>query len=163
MENKKIFSFFNILLSSVVSLFFTTNVFSQYPISSKDSIAIMSVMSQQEKAWNQGDINSFMEGYLKSEELVFSGSDGPVYGWSATKERYFNSYPDLKTMGKLTFTINKIKSLSSNSAYLIGEYYLKPSIYYDPINFLEKKNNINLINSFKELEDWFIELDSKLS
>jgi hypothetical protein len=128
MENKKIFSFFNILLSSVVSLFFTINVFSQYPISSKDSIAIMSVMSQQEKAWNQGDINSFMEGYLKSEELVFSGSDGPVYGWSATKERYFKSYPDLKTMGKLTFTINKIKSLSSNSAYLIGEYYLKRTI-----------------------------------
>tara|TARA_Y100000816_G_scaffold292601_1_gene288971 strand:+ start:3314 stop:4846 length:1533 start_codon:yes stop_codon:yes gene_type:complete len=54
-------------------------------------------------------------------------------------------------------------SFPLTSTYIIGEYYLKPSIYYDPINFLKNKNNINLINSFKELEDWFIELDSKLS
>ena len=54
-------------------------------------------------------------------------------------------------------------SFPLTSTYIIGEYYLKPSIYYDPINFLENKNNINLINSFKKLEDWFIELDSKLS
>lgn len=54
-------------------------------------------------------------------------------------------------------------SFPLTSTYIIGEYYLKPSIYYDPINFLEEKNNINLINSFSELEDWFIKLDSKLS
>tara|TARA_B100000767_G_scaffold274575_1_gene308034 strand:- start:1174 stop:1524 length:351 start_codon:yes stop_codon:yes gene_type:complete len=82
-------------------------------------------MSSQEKAWNSGNIDLFMEGYIKSEELVFSGSGGPVYGWKATKDRYFKSYPDLKTMGKLTFRVNKIKSLSPNTAYLIGEYYLK--------------------------------------
>tara|TARA_B100000768_G_scaffold62344_1_gene60372 strand:- start:1830 stop:2183 length:354 start_codon:yes stop_codon:yes gene_type:complete len=88
----------------------------------------MNVMSFQEKSWNKGDIDSFMNGYLKSEELVFSGSGGPVYGWKATKERYFKSYPDLKTMGKLSFTVNKIKSISEDSAYLIGEYYLKRTI-----------------------------------
>jgi len=29
-----------------------------------------------------------MEGYLKSDKLVFSGASGPIYGWEATKERY---------------------------------------------------------------------------
>ncbi len=85
----------------------------------------MNVMTFQEKAWNNGDINLFMEGYLKSKELVFSGSSGPVYGWKATKQRYFKSYPTLESMGQLTFSVTKIKSLTPTTAYLIGEYYLK--------------------------------------
>ena len=87
----------------------------------------MKVMNLQQDAWNKGDIDSFMQGYLKSDELVFSGKSGPVYGWENTKKRYYSSYPNTKIMGKLNFTIKKIRSLSSNSAYLIGEYYLKRS------------------------------------
>jgi len=103
------------------------NIFSQNKISVKDSLSIMKVMSFQQDAWNQGDIDSFMEGYLKSDELVFSGKSGPVYGWENTKNRYYSSYPNTKVMGKLNFTIKKIRSLSLNTAYLIGEYYLKRS------------------------------------
>tara|TARA_B100000780_G_scaffold278967_1_gene254688 strand:- start:3090 stop:3527 length:438 start_codon:yes stop_codon:yes gene_type:complete len=116
------------MYSNLILFLFAFQLFSQNPISVKDSLEIMNVMSFQEKAWNKGDIDSFMNGYLKSEELVFSGSGGPVYGWKATKKRYLKTYPDLKTMGKLTFNVNKIKSLSINSAYLIGEYYLKRTI-----------------------------------
>ena len=119
---------FKLIFTNFLSFLFTVCLFSQNPISVNDSIDIMNVMSYQEKSWNKGDIDSFMNGYLKSEELVFSGSGGPVYGWKATKERYFKSYPDLKTMGKLSFTVNKIKSISKDSAYLIGEYYLKRTI-----------------------------------
>ena len=119
---------FKLIFSNFLSFLFTFCLFSQNPILVNDSIDIMNVMSFQEKSWNKGDIDSFMNGYLKSEELVFSGSGGPVYGWKATKERYFKSYPDLKTMGKLSFTVNKIKSISEDSAYLIGEYYLKRTI-----------------------------------
>ena len=114
--------------SSLIFFIFFGQLYSQNPISIKDSLNIMKVMDFQEKAWNNGDIDSFMNGYLRSEELVFSGSNGPIYGWNATKERYKRSYPDLKTMGKLSFTVNKIKSLSKNTAYLIGEYYLKRTI-----------------------------------
>ena len=103
------------------------NIFSQNKISVKDSLSIMKVISFQQDAWNQGDIDSFMEGYLKSDELVFSGKSGPVYGWENTKNRYYSSYPNTKVMGKLNFTINKIRSVSLNTAYLIGEYYLKRS------------------------------------
>jgi len=103
----------------------------------------MKVMDIQEKAWNNGDIDSFMNGYIKSEELVFSGSNGPIYGWNATKERYKKSYPDLKTMGKLSFTVRKIKSLSKETAYLIGEYYLKRTIEdsYGHFTLIWKKVN----------------------
>ena len=86
---------FKFIFINFLSFLFTVCLFSQNPISINDSIDIMNVMSYQEKSWNKGDIDSFMNGYLKSEELVFSGSGGPVYGWKATKERYFKSYPCL--------------------------------------------------------------------
>jgi len=96
-------------------------------VSAKDSLAIMKVMKFQENAWNSGDINSFMEGYIKSDELVFSGKSGPVYGWNDTRNRYLKNYPDTQTMGQLKFTVNKIRSVSSDVAFLIGEYYLTRS------------------------------------
>lgn len=111
-----------------IALFlFSLNSYSQNPISLKDSLGIMNVMSLQQDAWNNGDIDSFMQGYLKSEELVFSGKSGPIYGWDNTRKRYYSSYPNTQIMGKLNFTVKKIRSISLNSAYLIGEYYLKRS------------------------------------
>ena len=129
--------------SSLIFFIFFGQLYSQNPISIKDSLDIMKVMDIQEKAWNNGDIDSFMNGYIKSEELVFSGSNGPIYGWNATKERYKKSYPDLKTMGKLSFTVRKIKSLSKETAYLIGEYYLKSTIEdsYGHFTLIWKKVN----------------------
>ena len=66
-------------------------------------------MKIQEIAWNNGDIDTFMEGYLKSEELVFSGKSGPVYGWDNTKKRYHISYPNTQVMGELKFTVDEEK------------------------------------------------------
>ena len=119
-------------------------------ISAKDSLAIMKVMEFQENAWNSGDINSFMEGYIKSDELVFSGKSGPVYGWNETKNRYLKNYPDTQTMGQLKFSVNKIRSVSSDVAFLIGEYYLTRSTedsYGHFTLFWKKINNKWLIIS----------------
>ena len=79
------FFFATLLISSL-------NNYSQNKIPVKDSLSIMKVMNLQQDAWNKGDIDSFMQGYLKSDELVFSGKSGPVYGWENTKKRYYSSY-----------------------------------------------------------------------
>ena len=131
--------FFKILF---VSYF---NNYAQDLISVNDSLSIMKVMNLQQVAWNNGDIDSFMDGYLKSKELVFSGQSGPIYGWENTRKRYYSSYPNTKVMGKLNFTIKKIKSVSSETAYLIGEYYLKRSgdDSYGHFTLLWKKINNN--------------------
>ena len=119
-------------------------------VSAKDSIDIMKVMKFQENAWNSGDINSFMEGYIKSDELVFSGKSGPVYGWNETRNRYLKNYPDTQTMGQLKFTVNKIRSVSADVTFLIGEYYLTRSTedsYGHFTLFWKKINNKWLIIS----------------
>ena len=112
----------------LVSIFsFSCYLSSQHNIYEGDSLNIMKVMSMQEKAWNQGDIDSFMEGYLESDFLVFSGSNGPVYGWNDTKEKYKKSYPSKEIMGNLSFVVKNIKSISFDVALMIGEYQLKRS------------------------------------
>ena len=118
----------NIVCLFTISLILLFKTYSQEKISLKDSLSIMNVLNSQVISWNKGDIDSFMMGYFKSNDLVFSGSGGPIYGWKNTKERYLKSYPNRKIMGRLSFDIKRIRKVSKNVAYLIGEYHLKRSI-----------------------------------
>ena len=81
-------------ICSVVSLvlLFSIQLTAQKQVIKSDSLAIVSKLFKQQEDWNKGDIDAFMEGYLKSNQLVFSGSSGPIYGWKATKERYEKNY-----------------------------------------------------------------------
>jgi len=93
-----------------------------------DQASIRSIMSKQESCWNDGDLTCFMEGYWRSNDLVFIGSSGPKYGWQTTLENYINSYPDQKTMGKLKFDIIKIDMISPESSFVIGKWHLSREI-----------------------------------
>tara|TARA_B100001093_G_scaffold104903_1_gene97181 strand:+ start:1066 stop:1524 length:459 start_codon:yes stop_codon:yes gene_type:complete len=136
-------------------VFISQQATSQNKIKYKDSIQISKVMYDQEQAWNNGDISTFMNGYLKSKDIVFSGSSGPIYGWENTKERYLKTYPDKITMGKLSFTIKKVKFITENTAYLIGEYYLKRSI--------EDSSGHFTLMWVKKNDNWFIVSDHTTS
>ena len=59
------------------------------------------IMESQQSAWNRGDLDGFMDGYLKSDSLMFIGKSGVTYGHGATLQRYKTSYPDKQTMGAL--------------------------------------------------------------
>ena len=94
-------------------------------LSATDSIAIVKVMDLQKDSWNNNDINKFMDGYLNYEKLVFSGKNGPVYGWDNIKKRYLNAYSSEEEMGELSFEIDNIFMIDYNSAILIGKFFLK--------------------------------------
>ena len=55
------------------------DIFTIKSVSKKDSLDIINVMQLQENAWNNGDIDLFMKGYIKSEDLVFSGKSCLLY------------------------------------------------------------------------------------
>ena len=92
---------------------------------SPDESAIRSVLLNQQECWNQGDIECFMEGYWKSENLVFIGSKGVTYGWEKTLDNYKKSYPDQERMGELVFQILSIEPLSDDFWSVIGKWSLK--------------------------------------
>ena len=93
-------------------------------LSESDKNEIISVLKQQEKFWNKGDIDGFMHGYVKSDYLVFNGSSGPFYGWNSVKDRYIKTYPSKEKMGKLNFKIHNISLITSSVAQLIGQFFL---------------------------------------
>lgn len=109
-------------------LSFPVVVFSQNSLpnlKNHDRQAILSVMSDQESAWNAGDIESFMNGYWESDSLMFVGKSGITYGYQNTYRRYQQGYPDQRTMGTLTFEILHLTSLGKKSALMIGKWHLK--------------------------------------
>jgi ketosteroid isomerase-like protein len=90
-----------------------------------DKTMIMRVLSNQQKAWNDGRIEDFMNGYWQSDSLVFIGKKGITKGWQQTLDNYKKSYPDKVSMGELEFTIIAVELLSKTSAHVIGKWQLK--------------------------------------
>jgi beta-aspartyl-peptidase (threonine type) len=83
---------------------------------------IRRVMDEQVKAWNEGDIDGFMAGYWKSENLVFVSGDNVTKGWQQTTDRYKKSYDTREKMGVLTFSELEIEVLSKDSAKVLGRW-----------------------------------------
>ena len=103
----------------------TTNIIHSQNIAEKDSLKIMNVLETQRQAWNNFDIDEFMQGYLKSDKLVFSGSNGPIYGWNFVKDRYLSNYSSNELMGYLDFEINDLFLISKKVAILLGKFNIK--------------------------------------
>ncbi|EHQ26696.1 YybH family protein [Mucilaginibacter paludis] len=91
----------------------------------RDKQAILKVLDTQSHAWNRGDIDAFMQGYWKSDSLLFVGKTGPNYGWQTTLDHYKKGYPDKAAMGELTFHILKVDLLDATNAFVLGGWNLK--------------------------------------
>ena len=89
--------------------------------------AIRKLMTEQEAAWNQGNISTFMEGYWKNDSLLFVGKNGPTYGWQKTLDNYKKGYPDTATMGQLHFDLLQLKPLGSAYYFVLGKWHLQRS------------------------------------
>jgi len=90
----------------------------------EDSGAIRKVLTEQQTAWNRGDVDAFLEGYWRSPELTFSGSSGMARGWDGVLARYKKSYPDRATMGQLTFSELEFRFLGPDAALVLGHWHL---------------------------------------
>ena len=106
-------------------LIVSTTTISSQNIKEKDSLQILTVLETQRQAWNNFDIDGFMQGYLKSDKLVFSGSNGPIYGWNFVKDRYLSTYSSNELMGYLDFEINDLFLISKKVALLLGKFNIK--------------------------------------
>lgn len=86
---------------------------------------ILNILMEQQIAWNEGDIEGYMEGYLQSNSLRFASGGNVSYGWQTTLERYAAGYPDKSTMGHLTFSEIDVAIISENSALVFGKWGLE--------------------------------------
>lgn len=95
---------------------------------SKDELIVRDVLETQRLAWNEGNVEKFMEGYWKSDSLMFIGKSGVTYGWQKTLDNYKKGYPDTAAMGKLKFDILEVKRLSVMYFFVVGKWHLTRSI-----------------------------------
>ncbi len=86
---------------------------------------VRDVLTKQQKSWNDGRIEDFMQGYWKSDSLTFIGKKGITKGWQQTLDNYKKSYPDKSTMGQLQFDILEIGQLSPSTIHVIGKWNLQ--------------------------------------
>ena len=94
---------------------------------SSDETAVRSAMNEQITAWNNGDIDAFMQTYWQSDSLLFV-SNPPTYGWQTTLEHYKQGYKDTAAMGKLSFNLLQLRQLSPEYYFVLGEFHLKRTV-----------------------------------
>jgi len=94
----------------------------------KETSLIQALLDHQQSAWNQGDINAFMEGYWENDSLMFMGKNGPTYGYNNTLKNYKKNYPDKAHMGQLSFSEINMNALNSDHYFVIGKFFLKRTV-----------------------------------
>ncbi|QRR02693.1 YybH family protein [Dyadobacter sandarakinus] len=92
--------------------------------SAADKQVVLGILNRQVDDWNKGDIASFMNGYWKSDSLMFVGKSGITYGYDATYSNYLKRYPDRATMGKLKFTFLNFSFPGKDVAFVVGKFHL---------------------------------------
>ncbi|UKT63994.1 YybH family protein [Pedobacter mucosus] len=100
----------------------TLNSFAQ---SKNEKQAVLKLLERQRLDWNKGDVEAYMQGYVKSDSLLFVGKSGPTYGWQKTLDNYKKGYPDKAAMGFLTFGIKKVEFLNRDVAFVLGSWNVK--------------------------------------
>jgi uncharacterized protein (TIGR02246 family) len=90
----------------------------------RDRAAITAVLEAQQTAWNRDDVDAFLEGYWRSPELTFSGSNGTARGWDAVRARYKKTYVDREAMGELQFSDLEFRFLGPDAALVLGHWHL---------------------------------------
>lgn len=108
---------------ALFSLFFP--VWFSSPAQSADELAVKAVLATQVAAWNRGSIDEFMDTYWHDDSLMFIGHGGITYGYENTLKNYKKNYSDTAKMGKLFFTLLKLKKLSPQYYFVVGRWFLK--------------------------------------
>ncbi|MGH1421125.1 MAG: YybH family protein [Hyphomonas sp.] len=85
---------------------------------------IEALLIAQDKAWNVGDIDAFMDGYWDSPELRFASGGTVTRGWDETNRRYHARYNTPEKMGRLTTSDYEIALMAPDVAVAHGRWRL---------------------------------------
>jgi len=114
------------LIGLIVTVFYlgASAAPAQSPTAISDE-AVAAVLHAQQEAWNHGDIEGFMKGYMHTDDTVFISGDEVTRGWQTVHDRYRTKYPDPAAMGMLMFSDLHITQLANDAAVVLGRWELK--------------------------------------
>jgi uncharacterized protein (TIGR02246 family) len=87
---------------------------------------VIEVLDRQAAAWNQGDLEAFMDDYWRSPDLLFTSGGRVQRGWQSTLDRYRATYGSApETMGRLSFSEVEVRALGHSAAWVLGRWSLE--------------------------------------
>lgn len=93
-----------------------------------DGSAVTKVIEDQAAAWNRGDLAGYMEGYAKTDALVFTSGGKVRMGWQEAFTHYQKRYAtDPAAMGHLVFAITRVDAVGADAAVVLGTWKLTES------------------------------------
>jgi|SRR6266851_3040599 len=114
------------ILRRISLLILAATVFGASAAGAADPTAeIREILHAQQRAWNRGDVDGFMNGYARSRSTIFVSEDTVTRGWQTVRNRYQKKYSDREKMGTLTFSDLEITPLGPSAAIVIGRWQLK--------------------------------------
>lgn len=96
----------------------------QDDLSREDLERIRAVLEHQRDAWNRGDLETYMQGYHRSPDTVFTSGGEIRRGWQATFDSYRSRYGTGQDMGTLAFSELEIRPLGDAAAVVLGHWKL---------------------------------------
>jgi ketosteroid isomerase-like protein len=122
-------NFLVVLVSAVLGLVLYLVAYSPVRAGNSDTretgrAAIAKVLEAQQSAWNRGDVDAFLQGYWRSPELTFAGTDGIARGWDNVLQRYKRNYAGREAMGQLDFSELEFRFLGADAALVLGHWHL---------------------------------------
>ena len=90
--------------------------------------AIRAMLNAGQIAWNNGDIDVFMEGFWKSDSLQFISPRGVSHGWEATRDNYKKGYPDRSSMGTVSYEVLELTLMSPSVFVISCQYHITQEI-----------------------------------
>jgi uncharacterized protein (TIGR02246 family) len=73
-------------------------------------------------AWNRHDIDAYLDGFLKSDDLVVFVEGETVRGWDLLSKAYHAGYPNPQEMGTLTIDRVQVQMLAPDLGFVLGSY-----------------------------------------
>lgn len=110
-----------------ILILFSLLLFGTGAHSQSETTAIRNLLAQQTKAWNEGNLESFMQTYWKHDSLLFVGKSGVTRGWQQTLDNYKKGYPNREAMGQLSFDVLEVRPLSADYYFVVGKWMLQRS------------------------------------
>lgn len=90
----------------------------------KPAEIIRATLNAQAAAWNEGNLEAFMESYWRSDDLKFVSGGDITKGWSATMKRYRDRYGDDRGLGQLGFSKLDVQMITDDVAVVTGRFQL---------------------------------------
>ena len=82
---------------------------------------VRATVRAQAAAWNEGNLDAFMDVYARDDNLIYVSGDEVTRGWSAARKRYRDRYDGPAGMGRIDFEKLDAELVTEDVAVVTGQ------------------------------------------